>query len=55
MFFGKVSRSESKSSDGDNPVEAKRQSKIAGTAIGGTLRKLSNSELETEAMEKLLL
>lgn len=55
MVLGKVSRSESKSSDEDNPVEAKRQSKIAGTAIGGTLRKLSDSELKTEAIEKILL
>jgi hypothetical protein len=49
----KVSRSEAKSDDRDKPVEAKMQSKTAGTAAGGTWLKLVESVLIRVAMESV--
>lgn len=45
MILGKVSRSEEKRDNGDEAVEAKIQSNIAGTAAGGTCRKLLDNEV----------
>lgn len=53
--MGKVSRSESKSEEGDKPEEDKMQSKTAGTAAWGTWLKLVDSELIRAAIEPVSL
>ena len=40
--------SESKREEGDTPMELRTQSRKAGTAVGGTCLKLSDSEVITE-------
>lgn len=40
--------SDSKRVEGDTPVELRTQSRKAGTAVGGTCLKLSDSEVMTE-------
>lgn len=44
---------ETKRVNGDNPVEASTQSRTAGTAAGGTRRKLFHREVMREAVASL--
>lgn len=50
-MLGNSLRREAKREDGEELVEAKIQSSIAGIAVGGTRRKLLNRELSMGSIE----
>lgn len=51
VMLGNSLRREAKREDGEELVEAKIQSSIAGIAVGGTRRKLLNRELSMGSIE----